>query len=179
MGEVPPVSATIQKALDLASRCDQAETSDNYGLLGDQIEELEAQAREVFHSRMDIASLIPKLGAQKPLTPSDMETLELLIVGDAEYFLKYEADFDQWKNELKQLLAEISKLQSSDLGVDGLMHLRALCAEVRRVLPDIVYYLDQKERAGKFKQATQGPMDAEGYRVLAEIVERMLSADKT
>jgi hypothetical protein len=179
MGEVPPVSATIQKTLDLASRCDQAATSDNYGLLGDQIEELEAQAREAFHSGMDIASLIPKLRAQKPLTPSDMETLELLIVGDAEYFLKYEADFDQWKNELKQLLAEISKLQSSDLDGDVLMHLGALCAEVRRVLPDLVYYLDQKERASKFKQATQEPIDAEGYRVLAEIVERMLSPDKT
>jgi hypothetical protein len=179
MGEVPPVSATIQKTLDLASRCDQAETSDNYGLLGDQIEDLEAQAREGFQSKMDFASLIPKLRAQKPLTPADLETLELLIVGDAEYFLKYEADFDQWKNEIKKVLAEISKLQSSDLDVNGLMHLRALCAEVRRVLPDVVYYLDQEERASRFKQASQGPIDAEGYRVLTEIVEQMLSSDKT
>jgi hypothetical protein len=179
MGEVSSVSATIQKTLELASRCNQAETSDNYGLLGDQIEELESQAREVFQSKIDFASLIPKLRAQKPLTPSDMETLELVMVGDAEYFLKYEADFDQWKNELKQLIAEISKLQSSNLAVDGLMHLRALCAEVRRVLPDVVYYLDQKERESKFKQAIQGPIDAEGYRVLTEIVEQMLSSDKT
>jgi hypothetical protein len=53
-----------------------------------------------------------------------------------------------------------------------------LCAEVHRVLPAVVYYLDQKERAGKFQQATQGPIDAEASRVLAEIVEQMLVSDK-
>jgi hypothetical protein len=178
MGDSVQVSATIQKTLALASRCTQAETSDNYGALGDQVEELEAQAREAFQSKMDFASLLPKLKAGKSLTPADLKTLELLIVGDAEYFLKYETELDHWKSEIEQLVGEISKLQSLDLDVDGLMHLRALCAEVRRVLPAVVYYLDQKERTTKFQQATQGPIDAEGYRVLAEIVEEMASSDK-
>jgi hypothetical protein len=178
MGDSVQVSATIQKTLELASRCTQAETSDNYGALGDQVEELEAQAREAFQSKMNFASLLPKLKAVKSLTPEDLKTLELLIVGDAEYFLKYETELGRWKSEIEQLVGEISKLQSAQLDVDGLMHLRALCAEVRRVLPAVVYYLDQKERAAKFQQATQGPIDAEGYRVLAEIVEQMASSDK-
>jgi hypothetical protein len=104
--------------------------------------------------------------------------LELLIVGDAEYLLKYETEFDHWKSEIQQLLGGMSKLQSSNLDADGLMHLRALCAEVRRVLPAVVYYLDQKERASKFQQATQGPIDAEASRVLVEIIEQMLVSDK-
>ena len=79
---------------------------------------------------------------------------------------------------MKQLAGEIAKLQSSDLDVDGLMHLRALCAEVRRVLPAVVYYLEQKERAKKFQQATQEPINPGGYRVLAQIVEQMLMSDK-
>jgi len=33
------LGATIQKTLELASRCAQAETSDNYGALGDQVED--------------------------------------------------------------------------------------------------------------------------------------------
>lgn len=156
------------------SRCAQDETSDNYGELGDQVEEIDAVAQAAFHSKMDLASLLPKLKAAKPLTPADLKALELLIVGDAEYFLKYETDFDRWKNEVAQLMAEIAKLQSPDLDVDGLMHLRALCGEVRRVLPAVVYYLDQKERTAKFREATKGPIDAEGYRVLAEIVGSML-----
>jgi hypothetical protein len=178
MGDLPQVNETIQKTLDLASRCAQAETSHNYGALDDQVEALEDQAREIFQSKMNIASLLPKLKAKKPLTPDDLKTLELLIVGDAEYFLKYETDFDQWKSEIKQLLGEISKLQSPNLDVDGLMHLRALCDEVRRIVPAVVYYLDKKERTSKFQAATQGPIDADGYRVLAQIVEQMLSSDK-
>src|ERR1019366_4973304 len=178
MGDAPQVNLTIQKILELASRCAQAETSDNYGALGDQVEELEGRAREVFQSKMDLASLLPILKAGKPLTSAGLKTLELLIVGDAEYFLKYETEFDRWKSEIKQLVGEISKLQSADLDVDGLMHLRALCGEVRRVLPAVVYYLDQKERTSKFHEATQGQIDAEGYRTLAEIVAAMLSSDK-
>lgn len=182
MGDLPQLGTTIQKTLDFASRCTQSESSDNYGALGDRIEELEGQAREAFQSKMDFASLLPKLKAGRPLTPADWKTLELLIVGDAEYFLKYETEFDHWKGEIQQLLREISTLQSgaqkNELDVDGLMHLRALCGEVRRVLPAVVYYLDQKERAGKFQQAMQGPMDAEASRVLAEIVEQMLVSDK-
>lgn len=175
MGDVPQVNATIQKTLELASRCTQLETSDNYGALGDQVEELEGQARQAFLAKMEISALLPKLKTGKPLTPEDLKTLELLIVGDAEYFLKYENDLEQWKSEIRKLVGEISNLQSSDLDVDDLMHLRALCAEVGRVLPDVVYYLNQKERTSKFQAATREPLDSEGYRVLAEIVEQMLS----
>ena len=174
MGDVPRINATIQKTLELASRCAQLETSDNYGALGDQVEELEGQTRQAFLAKMEIASLLPKLKTGKPLTPEDLKTLELLIVGDAEYFLKYENDLEQWKSEIRKLLGEISNLQSSDLDVDSLMHLRALCAEVGRVLPDVVYYLNQKERTSKFQAAMREPLDSEGYRVLAEIVEQML-----
>ncbi|MGA2235845.1 MAG: hypothetical protein ABSG23_10255 [Terriglobales bacterium] len=178
MGDAPQINPTIQKVLNLASRCAQAETSDNYGALGDEVEELEGCAREAVQSKMDLASLLVKLKARAPLTPADLKALELLMVGDAEYFLKYETEFDQWKSEIKQLIGEISKLQSADLDVDGLMHLRALCGEVGRVLPAVVYYLDQKERASKFHEATQGPIDAEGYHFLAEMVANMLSSDK-
>jgi hypothetical protein len=182
MDDAPQLNTTIQKTLKLASRCAQAETSDNYGLLGDQVGNLESQTREVFQSKMNFGSLLPKLKAGKSLTPADLKTLELLIVGDAESFLKYETEFDHWKSEIKRVIGEISKLQfglqPKDLDVEGLMHLRALCAEVRRVLPAVVYYIDQKERTNKFQEATRGSIDAEGYRVLAEIVEQMLSSDK-
>jgi hypothetical protein len=107
-----------------------------------------------------------------------LKMLEQLIVGDAEYYLKYETEFEHWKTEARQLMAEIGKLQSASLDADGLMHLRALCRELRRVLPDIVFYLDQKERTVKFQEATRGPIDAEGYRVLSEIVEAMIASDQ-
>jgi chromosome segregation ATPase len=176
MGTVPEVASTIKKTLELASRCIQAETSDNYGFLSEQVEELEGQAREAFRSKMDIASLLPKLEKAKPLNVAELKTLELLIVGDAEYYLKYETELGNWKNQLQRVFAEIAKLQSSDLDVEGLMHVRALCREASEILPDIVFYLDAKERASKFQAATQGTIDPEGYRFLAEIVRQMMAS---
>jgi hypothetical protein len=180
MSEIFGVKTAMDKALQQASRCAQSETSDNYVALEDELEELEGQARETFQSKMAFASLLPKLEKQKPLTPSDLKTLEMLVVGDAEYYLRYETKLDVWRSEFSQILKEITALQSADLDldVDGLMHLRALCREARRVLPDLVFYFDQKERAGKFQQATKGPIDAEAYRVLTEIVKDMLESEK-
>ncbi len=178
MGDARQISAAIQKTLALSSRCQQAETSENYGVLEDQVGDLEEGAREVFQSQVNVAALLPKLKERKPLSPEDMKILEMLIVGDAEYYLKYETEVDHWKNELQRVLGEIGKLQTSALGVDDVMHLRALCREAREALADLVFYFDAKERTGKFHTATQGPIDAEGYRVLDEIVTAMLSSNR-
>jgi hypothetical protein len=178
MADVNDVKTSIDKALDRASRCAADETSENYEVLEDFIEEIEGQSREAFESKMDVASLLPKLKNAKPLQPADLKTLELLIVGDAEYYLKYEPDLNTWRREAKRIIAEIAGLKSTELDVDGLMHLRALCREARRVLPDLVFYFDQKERAARFAAATKGPIDQEGYRALTEIVEGMIGSDK-
>jgi hypothetical protein len=178
MDAVSQVNPTIQKTLALASRCTENETSDNYGALEDQVGDLESRAREAFQTKMDFTSLLPKLEKAQPLTPGDLKTLELLIVGDAEYYLKYETEVEHWKGELKRVLGEIAKLQSPDSDVDGLMHLRALCREAREVLADLVFYFDAQERAGKFQAATQGTIDADGYRFLAKIVRQMWMSEK-
>jgi chromosome segregation ATPase len=172
------VKAGIQKALELASRCSASETSDNYEFLEEQVDQIEAQAREVVQSKLELDSLLEKLNGREPLTPSDLRTLELLIVGDAEFYLKYESELTEWKTQLKRVLDEVASLQNSVLDIDGLMHLRALCREAHESLADLVFYFDAKERAVKFKASTQGPIDAEGYTFLAKIVREMLTSDK-
>lgn len=178
MNEPPKLSNTIKATLQLADRCAQAESSDNYGLLEDEVGALEGQAREAFQAQLNIPPLLSKLEKKQPLSAPDLKTLELLFVGDAEYFLKYETEVGHWKSELKRLFGEVASLQSGPADVDGLMHLRALCQEIARILPGLIFYFDQKERAAKFQQTTQGPIDSEGYEVLAEMVEHMLSSDK-
>jgi hypothetical protein len=177
MSDASDIKTAIDKALQLAHAAVENETSENYELLGDQIEELEGQSREAFQSKMDFASLLPKLEKAKPLTPTDLKTLELLIVGDAEYYLKYETELNEWRQECKRILSDIAGLRSSELDVDGLMHLRALCREARRVLPDLFFYFEQKERAAHFEAATKGTIDQKGYRVLATMVKNMLESE--
>ena len=178
MDEVPQVNTTIQKTLAQASHCTEAETSDNYATLEDQVGDLENLAREALQAKMDFASLIPKLEQGKPLTPADLKTLELLIVGDAEYYVKYETDVEHWKGELGRVFKEIAKLQGLKLDIDELLHLRALCREAREVLADLVFYFDAKERTSRFEAATRGTIDPDGYRFLAEIVRQMLVSEK-
>lgn len=173
------VRASIQKALDLAERCSASESSDNYEFLEEQVDEVEAQARAAFQAKLDFKSLLSKLTAGGPLAPADLKTLELLIVGDAEYYLKYESELGEWKAQLKRVLDELATLQAAVLDVDSLMRARALCREAHEVLADLVFYFDAKERAAKFQAATQGQIDAEGYRFLAQIVREMLASVKT
>lgn len=172
------VRSGIQKSLDLAARCGANQTSDNYEFLEEQIDQLEAQARAAFQTRMDFASLLPKLAAKKPLTPDDLKILEMLIVGDAEYYLKYETELDNWKAELKRALDQIAGLQNSTMDVESLMHVRALCRETHEVLADLVFYFDAKERAAKFQAATKGPLSADDYSFLTDIVTEMLAGGK-
>jgi len=176
MSDVSDVKKAIDRALQSASQCNANETSENYAVLEDQIEALEGLSRRLILSKVDVATLLPKLEKARPLTPADLKTLELLIVGDAESYLKYETELEQWKQESKRILGEIASLESADLDVDALMHLRALCSEARRVLPPLVQYFDQKERAARFQTATQGPIHPEGYRVLAEIIRKMIES---
>jgi hypothetical protein len=143
----------------------------------DQIGELEALSREGFQSKIDFASLLPKLEKAKPLTPTDLKTLELLLVGDAESYLKYETELDEWRQECRRILAEIASLRSSNLDIDGFLRLRALCREAQRVLPDLFFYYEQKERAAHFDAAIKGTIDQDGYRVLAMMVRNMLESE--
>ena len=109
MAENQEVSAKVVETLDLAARCFEAEKSDGYDGLTEQLEELETLARESFQNHTDYKSLVDKLENGKPLTPDDLNTLKLLMVGDADYYVKYDDDFDRSESELKRIIEEIRK----------------------------------------------------------------------
>lgn len=175
--QIQQIRSGIQKTLELANQSNGAESSESYESLEEQIDQLEGRAREAFQAKLDLDALLAKLKANKPLTTSDLKTLELLIVGDAEYYVKYESEVEEWKAQLKRVLDQIGKLQS-EMDVDTLMHLRALCREAHEAIADLVFYFDAQERIAKFRAATQGALDPAGYHFLAEIVGEMLVSDK-
>ena len=173
------VRTSIKKTLELAAGCRGSESSDNYEALEEQVDELEMRAKEAVHNKTDLKSLLSKLRSRAPLLPADLNTLELLIVGDAEFYLKYESELDEWKAQLKRVLDQIAALQHAGLDVNSLMQTRALCREAHEVLADLVFYFDAKERAAKFKMATQGQIDVEGYGFLAEIIQSQLNSQES
>jgi hypothetical protein len=172
------VKSGVVKSVQLASQCAASETSENYELLEEEIDDLEADAREAFQTKLDCRSLLSKLTAAEPLTADDLKTLELLIVGDAEFYLKYESEIGEWKAQLKRVIDRIRGLETSGLDTDTLMELRALCREAHESIADLVFYYDAKGRVEKFRAAAQGPVDPAGYRFLAQMVREMLASDK-
>lgn len=178
MADYPEVSAKMAETLTLAAHSLQAEKSEGYESMREQLEELEALARDSFQKHIDYKSLMSKLENGGPLTPDELNTLKLLMVGDADYYMKYDDDFDRNESELKRILDEIHKLQASDLDVDGLMHLRVLCREACSVAKPTAFYLEQKERVGKFEAATRNGIDGESGKFLATIIKSMMISEK-
>jgi hypothetical protein len=179
MAENQEVSAKMGEALNLAAQCFQAEKSEGYESLSEELEELEAFARESFKDHADYKSLLHNLEKGNPLAPDELKTLKLLIVGDADYYLKYDDDFDRCESELKKIVEGIRGLQSSNLDVDGLMHLRVLCREACSVARPTAFYLEQKERLRKFEDATRDGIDRESGQFLANIVKTMMNSSNT
>lgn len=173
MADYQEVTAKISEALNTAEQCSTTETLENFNFLGEQLNELESLAGRSVRSQVRYQPLLTKLEKGSPLTAEELKTLRSLIVGDADAYLKYDDDFIQSKNKLSNVLDQIKRLQSRDLDLETLMHLRVLCREAFSAVAPTVHYLEQKERVRNFEEHTRGPLDNHASRILAGIVKEM------
>ena len=176
MADNQDVAAKLAETLGLADKCFQAESSEGYEALGEGLEELETAAKKSFETHTDYKTVLGKLEKGLPLTSDEMDTLKLLLVGDADYYLKYDDDFERSESALKAIVESIRKMQAGPLDVDGLMHMRVLCHEASAVARPTAFYLEQKERVRKFEEATRDGIDAKSGQFLANIIKEMMSS---
>ena len=128
--------------------------------LSEEVSELEALAREAFQAKLSdtFKPVLEKLKKGQSLTPDELKMLELLVLGDAEYYLRAENDIENWKSQVRSLLEQIRSIRTGPLDdVDGLMRLRAVCRETLELLSRLAFYLGEKERVRKFQEATSQP----------------------
>jgi hypothetical protein len=170
MADNQEISVKLKEMLDLAGRSFEADNSEGYEVLGEQLEELETLAQKTFQEHTDSRSLARKLENGDSLSPDELTSLKSLMVGDAEYYMKYDDDFDRSKSELKRILDEISRLQAGNMDFDQIMHLEVLCREASSVAKPTTFYMEQKERVRKFDDATRGGIDRESGKLLADIL---------
>src|ERR1700676_1058358 len=123
------VVAKLDVALAAAARCSTEETTQSYTGLAQALQDLGKLALLSCESHVDGGTLVSKLRAGAALSPEEMTTLRLLIVGDAEYYVKYDEEFSWCKNEVIKILTEIERFKAGELSVDALMHLSVLCQE--------------------------------------------------
>lgn len=181
MATTDDLAAQIAETADAATHSLEAETSAGYEALDEQIHALDGLAREAFQAKLGdhFWPVVEKLESGVPLAAAEQDMLQLFMVGDAKYYLKYENDVENWKTEIKRLVEEMKRLQAAGLKeFDSLMHLRALCHEATRLVSDLVYYYQEKERARKFDEAVRGAIDRDTRRTLANMIKDMLASDK-
>lgn len=181
MATTSNVANQINKIVETAGRVFDIATDQNYEMLSGDIQTLEGLAREAFQTRLDelLRPILAKLENDVPLTATEQDTLKLVIVGEAQYYVKSENDVENWQAEAKRLVKALEELQLADLDeIDTLLKMQALCREAMRVVPDLAFYFRQKERVENFEQTTAGRMDAETGRMLANLIKEMLSSDK-
>ncbi len=181
MVTVNNVETQLKEMLDVANRAFTADNSAGYESLDRDFRRLEASAREAFQARMEnlVWPIVEKLENDQSLTSAEQEMLELMIVGEAKYYVKSENDLENWKNEVERLLAEIKQLREAGLDdPDALLRLRAFCREAFRIVPDLTFFYQEKERVARFQSANKNALDRDSRRILANLVREMLTSDK-
>lgn len=181
MVAVHEVEAQIDETIDVARRAFEAESSTGYQAFNLDMARLEGLAREAFQARLDehLWPLVNKLEEGEALTTAEQDMLKMMVVGEASYYVKRENDLQAWQDELQRLLQEIRALQKSGLDdIDSLLRLRALCREAQRVLPDLLFYYQEKERVQRFEEATSQAIDTDSRRTLANLLKDMLTSDQ-
>jgi hypothetical protein len=179
--DVDDVDARIIELLDVAAKSFKHESEAGYKEFQTYVEDVEGLAREAFQAKLDTMywSILDKLEEGKSLTTAEHNILELLMVGEAKYYLRYEQEIEHWRLELKRHVEEIKKQRAAGLDeIDGLMRLRAICREALRVLPEIAYYFGERERVRQFEEVTRNAIDTETRRALANLIKEMMASDK-
>ncbi len=175
------LSQRIAQTLEAAESALQSSSAEQYEFLRERMDALDAAARETFQAqeRERYEALAAKLERAQPLTAQERETLELLVAGDAEYYLRVENNLQDWYGELRRLLQELDTLRSLPLDrAQSLLHVRALCSDARGVLPGIVHYLREKERLERLRQMIRGGIAPEEGRRLAGMLRDMLASER-
>jgi len=167
------VAATLQQAFEAAARCASEETTKNYDDLAQDLVELEKVAKEACAGHADCQALIAKLRAGTALSADEMATLRLLMVGDADYYIKYDEELDRCKTEVTKIIAEMQRLQTGELTADALMHLSVLSLEGRILLELTRHYFEAQDRIRRFDTATSVGIDHDAATALVRIIQGM------
>jgi hypothetical protein len=90
----------VSRSFNDAERAGNAES---YQRVASVFSDLEVQLREYIQdiTKDEINKIIRNLEARKEITKEELKFIKLWIVGDAEYYIKIENNFNDWLLELK------------------------------------------------------------------------------
>lgn len=180
MSDAKDILVTMREVLDLAAPV-HTETSDRYEVLGRHVLLLQKQAQEALQAKLQSEGrpILRKLEAGKELTDTEWDVVKLLIIGDAQYYVKYENDVTAWENEVARMAKEIAKLREKSMDeLESLLHLKAACEDAMKVLPDLTFYTREKERIERFETTRGGRINKKTGQFLADFIRYALASER-
>lgn len=139
--------------------------------LGDHLrEQIQAETSE------KISIIINKLMKDKELTDSDLRLIHLWIVGDAASYVQMENDYQNWLKEFNRLLGVIERLESQPLSLENMYQLQGTVRDAIRVIGDIVFYRQQKDRIVRYENASKN-LNSENKLTLARILKQKIESE--
>jgi CO dehydrogenase/acetyl-CoA synthase alpha subunit len=119
--------------------------------------------------------IIQKLKKNEPLNPEEKDLVEMWIVGDAEGFTKKENEYREWLEEFTRLGRTIADQGMVPSALPEMLNLYGSLEDAVRLAGDLQFFLEEKERIGRFQQSIQnlGASDAE---LLANILHEKLTS---
>ena len=155
----------IKEILDELRVCTERtlanQTTANYQLVQIKLSELGAAFRELYQAITANAmrDVIKKLDKNAPLNTEDIKLIRTWIVGDAESYLSNENCFDDWVKSFNDILDTIESEYDSNIIPEKVLQLGAFIQVVNRLIPNINYYIAERDRIASFERATTGGID--------------------
>lgn len=139
--------------------------------LGDQLrEQMQAETSE------KMSMIIDKLKADKEITDSDLMLIRLWIVGDAASYVQMENDYQNWLKEINRIFGVIEGLKTQPLSLEKMYQLQGTVRDAIRVIGDIVFFKQQKDRIAKYENASKN-LNSENKLTLAGILKQKLESE--
>jgi hypothetical protein len=142
------------------------------------VNEVDAYVREVQQSMWadQAKDAIKALKKGDALTPDHKDVIRTFLVSDAERYLHHENNFDDWTQELRRLMDELtSRCNVVDRNTIG--DLRGILKDAIRLVPDIRNFLEEHHRVDKFEQALNS-LDQQSTAMLIQLMQEQLNSSK-
>jgi len=151
--------------------------SGTYQKLATILNNSKSQLREYMQNitRNDTSKIIQKLESGRDITPEELKLIKLWLIGDAEYYTKLENNYNDWLNELKRIIGEIQRISETEESLDTINSLIAMLEDGIRVVHDIIFLLEKKERIKAFEESTQ-QLDKSEREVLVRLLRGKLTS---
>jgi len=124
-----------------------------------------------------ISIIINKLESDEEIADSDLMLIRLWLVGDATSYVQMENDYQGWLKELNRLFGVLEQLKAQELSLENMYKLSGTARDAIRVMGDIIFFKQQKERINKFENASKN-LNSENKLVLAKILKQKVESDQ-